>query len=58
LDDPITSDDEKKKQSSDSDGSGESSEEEVNVEFPRENGTDLLNFIHRELTNVQNMEDP
>ena len=58
LDDPISSGDEKKKQSSDSEGSGSSSEEEVEIEFPRENGTDLLNFIHRELTNIQNMEDP
>ena len=56
LDDPISDSEEKKKQE-DSEESASSSEEEVEIEFPRQNPTDLLNFIHRELTNLSNMED-
>ena len=40
-------------------GSGEedsSDEEELN--FPRESATDLENYLHRDITNVSNMEDP
>jgi len=52
LDDPISDSEEEK---NDSEEASESSEEEV--EFPRQNATDLLNFVHRELTNLSNMED-
>jgi hypothetical protein len=52
LDDPI------------SDGSAESeaeeseeSEEGLKIDFPRENAAELLTFLHREITNLQNMED-
>ena len=54
LDDPISSDD-----SGDADGSeGESSEEGLEIEFPRDNSQELMTFLHREVTNLSNMDDP
>ena len=55
LDDPISDSEEKKQE--DLEESSSSSEEEIEIQFPRQNPTDLLNFIHRELTNLSNMED-
>jgi hypothetical protein len=54
LDDPIdsSSEEEEKEEASDA-----SSEEGIKIEFPRENSSELLTFIHREITNIQNMED-
>lgn len=44
-----------------SDGEGsdgeESEEQELDIEFPRNNVQDLLQFIHRDLMNINNMED-
>lgn len=38
--------------------SGESSEEEgCDIEFPRDSASDLLQFLHRELNNMGNVED-
>ena len=51
LDDPISSDDENSK------SEGESSDEGVDVDFPREDADDLLASLHREITNIQNLED-
>jgi hypothetical protein len=59
LDDPV-SDDEKKSDNSnkdDSEDEEESSEEEVQINFPKENAAELMTFLHREMTNLQNMED-
>ena len=39
--------------SSDDDDGGDENE----IVFPREDAADLLQFIHRELNNLQNMED-
>ena len=39
-------------------GSGEeSSEDELEFDFPREDGQELLQFLHREITNLSNVED-
>jgi len=46
----------KEEESSEEDDEEESSEEE-DIKFPRDNVQDLLQFIHRDLTNIQNMED-
>ena len=35
----------------------DSSEDDIDFEFPREDGTELLQFLHREVTNLSNMED-
>lgn len=34
------------------------SEEGCDIEFPRDNANDLHQFLHRELNNLGNMEDP
>ena len=52
----------KKSDNDDSDGSNdssgsESSEEALDINFPRDNAADLLQFIHRDITNLSNMED-
>ena len=58
LDDPISSGGESEEEKKDSsEGSGSGSDDEVEIEFPRQSASDLLNFIHRELTNLSNMED-
>ena len=55
LDDPISSDDD----SAGSEGSeGEGSDEALDIEFPRENSQELMTFLHREVTNLSNMDDP
>lgn len=39
--------------------SEESSEEEgCEIEFPRESAADLMTYLHREINNLSNMEDP
>ena len=54
LDDPIDSDD----SGSGGEGSeGESSEEALEIEFPRDNSQELMTFLHREVTNLANLED-
>jgi hypothetical protein len=57
LDDPISSGESQDDKNNSSEESGSGSEDEVEIEFPRQNANDLLNFIHRELTNLSNMED-
>lgn len=37
--------------------SAEDEDEGVDIEFPRESAADLMQFLHRELNNLQNMED-
>lgn len=54
LDDPIDNSSEEEQE----EASEGSSEEGIQIEFPRENSGELLTFIHREITNIQNMEDP
>ena len=40
------------------DASGSSSEEEaMDIEFPREDAQELMQFLHREVTNLSNLED-
>lgn len=54
LDDPLSS----ASEGSDASSQGSSSEEEeVEVQFPRESASELMTFLHREITNLQNMED-
>lgn len=57
LDDPISSGESEEEKKDSSEGSGSGSDDEVEIEFPRQSASDLLNFIHRELTNLSNMED-
>jgi hypothetical protein len=38
-------------------GSGEEDSSEEELDFPRESATDLENYLHRDITNVSNMED-
>jgi hypothetical protein len=41
-------------------GSGEESgedDDDIGFDFPRDNGQDLLQFLHRELNNLGDMED-
>ena len=45
------------KDSDDASGTEESSEEELDFEFPKEDAQELLQFLHREITNLSNMED-
>ena len=53
IDDPLSS------ESGDGEGSGdESSDEGLEIEFPRDNAEELMTFLHREVTNLANMEDP
>ena len=35
----------------------ESEDEGSEIEFPRENATDLFQFLHREINNLSNLED-
>ena len=35
----------------------ESSEDDIDFEFPREDAAELLQFLHREVTNLSNLED-
>ena len=30
----------------------------MDIKFPRESAAELMTFLHREMTNMQNMEDP
>jgi hypothetical protein len=53
LDDAIVN----KSSSEDTSNSEASSEEEVQIEFPRQNAAELMTFLHREITNIQNLED-
>ena len=55
LDDPLSDEDKKESSSGEEEGSDES--DEVEIKFPRENAAELLTFLHREMTNLQNMED-
>lgn len=60
LDDPLSegSDEEKKEGDSESGGSdSDVSEEAIDIEFPRDDADDLLVHLHRELTNMSNLED-
>ena len=41
----------------DDQNSSEDSDEGCDIEFPRDNAQDLLQFLHREMNNLQNMED-
>jgi hypothetical protein len=52
LDDPIDNNNEQSDEGSS--GSETSSQEEVQIEFPRENAAELMTFLHREITNIQN----
>jgi hypothetical protein len=54
LDDPISSGSEEEVKEVAEDESGSSEEE---VDFPRENASSLMTFLHREITNLQNLED-
>ena len=55
LDDPIDSDE----SGSGEDGSeGESSDEALEIDFPRDNSQELMTSLHREVTNLSNMDDP
>ena len=47
--------DAKKDDESEGSGSEESSEEEL--DFPREDAQELLQYLHREITNLSNLED-
>lgn len=42
---------------SDGTGSDDSSEDDIDFDFPREDGLELLQFLHREVTNLSNLED-
>ena len=42
---------------SDGSGSDDSSEDDIDFDFPREDGLELLQFLHREVTNLSNLED-
>ena len=53
LDDPISSN-----ESGSEEESGESSDEALEIEFPRNNAQELMTFLHREITNLSNMDDP
>ena len=57
LDDPLSDEEKKSEKSSSEEDSEEASEEEVQINFPRENAAELMTFLHREMTNLQNMED-
>jgi hypothetical protein len=47
-----------KVESSDEENNTSSEDEEgADVEFPRQNAQELYQFLHRELNNLQNMED-
>lgn len=41
----------------DNDEDSDESEEGCDIEFPRDNAQDLHQYLHRELNNLQNMED-
>ncbi len=45
------------KDSDDASGTEESSEEELDFDFPREDAQELLQFLHREINNLSNLED-
>jgi hypothetical protein len=55
LDDPIS---DGSQESGSDEGSSSGEEEGVDLDFPRENPAELLTFLHREMTNIQNLEDP
>ena len=55
LDDPIGSSSEELEEKEVFDDESGSSDEEAN--FPRENASALMTFLHREITNLQNLED-
>jgi len=58
LDDPISDGSVHESGSDDNDeGSNDESDEGVQIVFPRENAAELLTFLHREITNISNMED-
>jgi len=59
LDDPLSDDDKKSDNSNkdDSEDDEDSSDEEVQINFPKTNAAELMTFLHREMTNLQNMED-
>ena len=42
---------------SDLDEESEESDDGIDIDFPRDSAQDLLQFLHRELNNLQNMED-
>jgi hypothetical protein len=54
LDDPIGSSSEEEEKEVVQDESGSSEDE---ADFPRENASALMTFLHREITNLQNLED-
>lgn len=52
-----SSSDEEDSGSDDQSDSDDSEEQEIDIQFPRNNVQDLLQFIHRDLMNINNMED-
>ena len=54
LDDPISSNE----SGSEEESGDQSSDEAVEIEFPRNNAQELMTFLHREITNLSNMDDP
>ena len=54
LDDPISSDE----SGSEDESEEQSSDEALEIEFPRDNAQELMTFLHREITNLSNMDDP
>ena len=57
LDDPLSDEEKKTDSSQEEEGSSEESDEGVDIKFPRESAAELMTFLHREITNMQNMED-
>ena len=53
LDDPFSSNESGSEESGD-----QSSDEALEIEFPRNNAQELMTFLHREITNLSNMDDP
>jgi len=56
LDDPVSG--ESNDEDSGSSSGAESDEQGgLEIDFPRENAVELLTFLHRDITNLQNMDD-
>ena len=63
LDDPVSEGSEeentkkKDEESEEESSEGDQSEEGLDIEFPRDDADELLAHLHREMTNINNMED-
>lgn len=60
LDDPLSDEENyetKAEGEEESSSEGEASDDGIDIEFPRDDADELLVFLHREITNVSNMED-